>query len=306
MMIAAKGVYIKSLQLICLRSSPKSWLQRPHEFPKVTIVATTWDPHNHPQSRLLQPHEIPKITIAATTRDLQNHNYRSNHIISIKILKTNFKKQLNNPLSWIHWDAQFLHPWSFTYKIHHMVYVWYTVIVKHRVTGELHVRWNSDRVFLFPKQRVWWKICSTNTRPMLVGCNQVLDKHWQIIDHFKFMVVTGLLPHWSIEHSLSHTVAKRLWSVLPILSIMQSFWPWILWLTVQSVLSSTREVAGGHTIHEHEDNDNYTSCIIMELLIMMWFSDQKWQKKVKRVVILCGKTKLACRFCMTWKKERSM
>jgi hypothetical protein len=89
MMIAAKGIYIKSLQLICLRSSPKSWLQRPHEFPKVTIVATTWDPHNHPQSRLLQPHEIPKITIAATTRDLQNHNYRSNHIISIKILKTN-------------------------------------------------------------------------------------------------------------------------------------------------------------------------------------------------------------------------
>jgi hypothetical protein len=33
--------------------------------------------------------------------------------------------------------------------------------------------------------------------------------------------------------------------------------------------SSTREVAGGHTIHEHEDNDNYASCIIMELLIMM-------------------------------------
>jgi hypothetical protein len=98
-----------------------------------------------------------------------------------------------------------------------------SVNVKHRVTGELHVRWNSDRVFLFPKQRVWWKICSTNTRPMLMGCNQVLDKHWQIIDHFKFMVVTGLLPHWSIEHSLSHTVAKRLWSALPILSLMREF-----------------------------------------------------------------------------------
>lgn len=124
-MIAAKGVNIKLSQLICLQSSPKSWLQLPHEFPKISTVATTRDPHNHPQSQLLQPHEIPKIMIAATTRDLQNHNYRSNHIISIKILKTNFKKQLNNPLSWTHWDAQFLHPWSFTYKIHQMVYVWY-------------------------------------------------------------------------------------------------------------------------------------------------------------------------------------
>ncbi len=119
-------------------------------------------------------------------------------------------------------------PNSYTPGLSHIRSItWYmfgtSINVKHRVTGELHFRWNSDHVFLFPKQRVWWKICSTNTRPMLMGWNQVLDKHWQIIDHFKFMVVTGLLPHWSIEHSLSHTVAKRLWSVLPILSIMREF-----------------------------------------------------------------------------------
>lgn len=75
MMIAAKGVNIKSLQLICLQSSPKSWLQRPHEFPKITIVATTWDPHNcdccnhmrSPKSWLLQLQEISKITITGQT-----------------------------------------------------------------------------------------------------------------------------------------------------------------------------------------------------------------------------------------------
>jgi hypothetical protein len=113
----------------------------------------------------------------------------------------------------------------------------------------------------------------THANGMQPGFGQASTNHWS------FQVYGG---HWAATTFIYWTLSNTHSSKETLISLTHfehhaSFWPWILWLAVQSVLSSTREVAWGHTIHEHEDN--YDSCIIMELLSMMWFSDQKWQKK---------------------------